>query len=44
MNDRPIGIKPSSDCVYDTYLYPNDLLLGRSGRNVPSGMWDDSKF
>lgn len=43
LNSRPIGIKPGSGCVYDTYLCPNDLLLGRSGRNVPPGVWDESQ-
>ena len=43
LNDRPIGIKSSSDCVYNTYLCPNDLLLGRCVRSVPSGIWDESQ-
>lgn len=42
MNERPIGIKPGMDLELGTYLCPNDLLLGRASKRVPSGSWSTS--
>ena len=36
VNQRPIGRNPSQPDD-DTYLCPNDLLLGRASSNVPQG-------
>ena len=36
-NQRPIGIKPASNIELGKYLCPNDLLLGRSTGQAPSG-------
>ena len=36
MNERPIGIKPG--CDLGSYLYPNDLLLGRTTIKVSVGL------
>ena len=40
INQRPIGRKPSSPDE-ETYLFPNDLLLGRNSNVVPQGPFDD---
>ena len=39
LNEKPIGRHPfkAEDCVY---LCPNDLLLGRASRRIPSGPFD----
>ncbi|XP_066941064.1 uncharacterized protein [Macrobrachium rosenbergii] len=42
MNSRPIGLKPGFDPSLGIYLCPNDLLLGHTGVQVPSGLWDES--
>ena len=42
LNGRPIGLKPGYDPSLGIYLCPNDLLLGRTGIKVPSGLWDES--
>ena len=41
-NGRPIGIKPGSFSEH-SYLYPNDLLLGRASQQLPPGPWDETK-
>ena len=38
INERPIGRHPTSSDD-ELYLYPNDLLLGRSTSRVPSGLF-----
>ena len=40
INSRPIGVVPHSDPEYPTPITPNDLLLGRSSNEVPSGPFD----
>ena len=37
LNQRPIGVKPSSDVELGRYLCPNDLLLGRTSGHAPTG-------
>lgn len=41
-NERPIGIKPGTDLDLGSYLCPNDLILGRTSINVPSGTWTNT--
>lgn len=40
LNERPIGIKPGCDIDQSVYLCPNELLLGRTSKNVPGGVGD----
>ena len=40
INSRPIGVIPNSDPDYPSPITPNDLLLGRSSNEVPSGPFD----
>ena len=40
VNSRPIGAKPG--CNLSSNLTPNDLLIGRNDRYVPSGTYDDA--
>ena len=42
LNERPIGIKPDSDPDLDTYLCPNDLIIGRVSSKIPSGDVDSN--
>lgn len=42
MNERPIGRK-CNDPDDGSYLSPNDILLGRSSRNVPQGPFKQTK-
>ena len=41
VNERPIGRHPTST-ENGTYLCPNDILLGRSTPNVPSGLFQET--
>ena len=42
VNERPIGVKPG--CQNDnSYLSPNDLILGRATKSVPHGPFDCSR-
>ena len=41
LNERPVGRHPK-DLEDDTYLCPNDLLLGRASCRAPSGPWSTS--
>lgn len=41
INERPIGHHPRSS-KDGSYLFPNDLLLGRSATRVPSGPFKNS--
>lgn len=40
VNERPIGLKPGCNIDMGSYLFPNDLLLGRSSADAPRGTWD----
>ncbi|XP_041453627.1 uncharacterized protein LOC121406824 [Lytechinus variegatus] len=42
MNERPIGRK-CNDPDDGNYLCPNDMLLGRSSRNIPQGPFKQTK-
>ena len=42
VNERPIGIKPGR-CNDNSYLAPNDLILGRATQAVPQGPFDQSR-
>jgi hypothetical protein len=42
LNERPIGTK-ETDPNEESYLCPNDLILGRASSKVPIDQWDETE-